>query len=261
MPRSITHCIAWSKLLLYSGPLALFICCLQACKQDAPKRDIRAYYYPAEHLRAGRVYEYVNTGLSEEPVSEYWYYRAFPRDSGLFLSATFYDQHFQIGQIAREKIVATGALARECFLYEPDTITRQQAPVPVSIQSPNVFPFQVSDSTGVFLYKLQYHPIWEPDATVTLVRNRRFLGDGPMFKFNGKQYPSIRFDVREKISNDHDEENTVEAYGEEWYAYGIGLVYSRKTYGAGELTVENRLNSIFTMPELERRAKAIYDNE
>ncbi len=237
-----------------------FCSCLPACK-EAPKRDIREYYFPVGQLRAGRVYEYLNTGVSDAPVSEYWYYRSFQRDSGFFLAATFYDQNFQIGQIAREKIVATGALAREYFLYEPDTITQQQAPVPVNIESPNVFPFKVSDSTGVFLFKLQYHPIWEPDATVTLVRNRRFLGDGPPFKFNGKQYASIRFDVREKISNDQDTNSDVEAYGEEWYAKGIGLVYSRKIYGAGDLTIENRLTAIFPMAELERRAKAVYGEE
>lgn len=243
-----------------SFAMAVFCCCLSACK-ETPKRDIRDYYFPVEQLRAGRVYEYLNTGVSDTPVSEYWYYRSFQRDSGLFLAATYYDQNFQIGQIAREKIVASGALAREYFLYEPDTITQQQAPVPVNIESPNVFPFKVSDSTGVFLFKLQYHPIWEPDATVTLLRNRRFLGDGPPFKWNGKQYPSIRFDVREKISNDQDTNSDVEAYGEEWYAKGIGLVYSRKTYGAGDLTIENRLNGIFSMTELEQRAKAVYGEE
>jgi len=238
-----------------TGCLLLF----HACAPDH-RRDIRAYYFPVEALRSGRVYEYVGTGNSDNPSSEYWYYKAFKRDSGWYLAATYYDQNFQIGQIVREKINDGGAVAREYFLYEPDTITQQQAPVPVTIESASVFPFQVRDSTGILLFKLSYHPIWEPDATVTLVRHRRFLGDGPPFKFKGQSYPSIRFDVRETVVNDRGDAEAVEGVGEEWYAKGIGLVYSRKTYGAGELTLENRLNDIFMMTELERRAKEVYDD-
>lgn len=221
-------------------------------------RSIQDYYFPVEALKAGRVYEYTSRGNGDDAVSEYWYYKGFQRDSGWFLSATFYDQNFQIGQIMREKIEKSGATAREFFLYEPDTLTQQQAPVPVFIDSPHIFPFQVRDSSGA-LFQLSYHPIWEPDATVTLVRRRRFLGDAPAFKFRGQSYPAIRFDVRETIGNDRTDGETVEGVGEEWYAKGIGLVYVRKTYGAGELTIENRLNDIFMMTELERRAKEVYE--
>lgn len=242
----------------FVGLLCLIVCCWGACKEP-PKRDITEYYFPIGQLKAGKVYEYATTGISEDTVPEYWYYKTFQRDSGIFFAATFYDQSFRIGQIAREKMVPSGALARECFLYEPDTITKQQAPVPVSIESPHVFPFKIADTAGIFLYKLQYHPIWEPEATVTLVRNRRFLGDGPPFVFKGRRYPCVRFDIREKISNDQDPDSDVEGYGEEWYAKGLGLVYSRKTYGAGDLTLENRLIDIFPMTELERRAKMVYE--
>jgi hypothetical protein len=234
-----------------------FTLLLKACASDQ-RRDIRDYYFPVEALRSGRVYEYVGSGNSDNPASEYWYYKSFKRDSAWFLAATYYDQNFQIGQIVREKIDESGASAKEYFLYEPDTITQQQAPVPVTIESPLIYPFQVRDSAGTLLFRLSYHPIWEPEATVTLVRNRRFLGDGPAFKFRGKSYPSIRFDVRETVVNDRSDAEVVEGIGEEWYAKGIGLVYSRKTYGAGELTIENRLNDIFMMAELEKRAKAVY---
>ncbi len=242
-------------LLSVSGWVGIFTGC-----SHPVGRDISDYYFPAEALKAGRVYEYSSRGGSEgESVSEYWYYKGFKRDSGWFLAATFYDQHFQIGQIMREKIGESGVTAREFFLYEPDTITAQQAPVPVFIESPHIFPFEVRDTAGTALFQLSYHPVWEPDATVTLVRRRRFLGDAPAFKFRGQSYPAIRFDVRETIGNDRSDGETVEGVGEEWYAKGIGLVYVRKTYGAGELTIENRLQDIILMTELEKRAKEVYE--
>jgi hypothetical protein len=251
-------CVLYFGALVGATTMMLFL--TNGCAPDK-KRDISDYYFPVEALRSGRVYEYTSSGNSAEPTSEYWYYKGFQRDSGWFLAATYYDQRFQIGQIVREKISDAGATAREYFLYEPDTITQQQAPVPVTIESPHIFPFQVRDSTGRWLFSLSYHPIWEPEATVTLVRHRRFLGDGPPFKFRGKSYPCIRIDVQETIVNDRAETESVEGVGEEWYAKGIGLVYSRKTYGAGELTIENRLNDIFMMTELERRAKEVYEEE
>jgi hypothetical protein len=44
----------------------------------------------------------------------------------------------------------------------------------------------VSDSAGVFLFKLQFHPPDDPKATIYVIRNRRFLGDAPDFELDGK---------------------------------------------------------------------------
>lgn len=235
--------------------LRLFLLLLLAACQNG-KRDIRDYYYPTTELTEGLVYAYDLTS-NDTTVADYWYLRAFPRDSGLFLASTNYDEHFQIGQIVREKLTNSGALARDYLVYEPDTSRGQVIPVNATLEAPALFPFQVSDSLGVFLFSLNYHPLSDPTAKQYLIRNRRFLGDGPDFEFQGKKYPTVRFGVREAIGNEKDGSAEIEGRGEEWYARGLGLVYFQKVYGPkGEFRRTYRLKERFPMEELERRAKS-----
>jgi len=238
-------------------PFLLFF--LFACGKGG-KRDISQYYFPVKELRGGKVYEYV-VSQNDSVMPEYWYYRTFVRDSGLFLVGTYYDHRFQIGQIVREKITKSGALAKECHLYEADPNPETeggQIHTTTIIDAPNKFPFGVSDSSGVFLFKLQFHPPDDPKATIYVVRNRRYLGDAPDFEFDGKKYPCIKFGLREAIGNEKEGAAEVEGRGEEWYAKGLGLVYYRKTYGSGAFKMEARLTDIFPMSELERKATAVY---
>jgi len=222
------------------------------------KRDIRDYYFPVEELRNGKVYEYdLAQGDSSSP--EYWYYRAYARDSGLFLAGTYYDSRFQIGQIIREKIVDNGVLAREYQLYEADFETGKQIQTTAVIESANIFPFRVKDSTGVFLFRLHYRPASDPSTTIYLVRNRIFLGDAPAFEFHGETYPCVRFGLLEAIGNEREGAAEIQGRGEEWYAKGIGLVYYRKTFGSnGQVKFEYRLKDIFPMSELEKKAEAYF---
>lgn len=217
------------------------------------KRDIKPYYFPADQLRKGLVYEYEVTqnGVSSP---EYWFYRSFERDSGIFLTSTYYDRFFQIGQMSREKVVESGTLAREYSLYEPDSLSGGQTHTRATITAPDIFPFQVKDSTGVFLFSVSFHPPDDTLATVYVIRNRRFMGDAPQYEVLGKQLPCIRFSLQEAIGNKKEGTAEVEGVGEEWYAKGIGLVYYQKTYGSGSLKIEGRLKDIFPMAELERRA-------
>ncbi|MEZ4943077.1 MAG: hypothetical protein R3D58_19545 [Saprospiraceae bacterium] len=228
--------------------IALFSC-------DSGKRDIRAYYFPVDSLATGQVYAYV----SEEGATEdrrYWYYQTFKSDSGTFLVGTQYDRFFEVNQIVREKIVENGALARESFLYEPDTATGKSVAIRTVIESANLFPFQVTDSLGVFLYRIKYSPPSEPDATIYLIRNRRYLGDGPEFAFEGKAYPTIRFGIREAIGHSAEGAAEIEGQGEEWYARGLGLVHYRKSFGAeGNIRYTFWLRERFPMEELVRRAQ------
>lgn len=224
------------------------------------KRDISDYYFPVKNLRAGKVYEYV-VSQNDSIIPEYWHYRTFVRDSGLFLMGTYYDHRFQIGQIVREKITKSGALAKECHLYEADPNPEAeggQIHTKTIIEAANKFPFRVSDSSGIFLFKLQFHPPDDPKAIIYVVRNRRFLGDAPDFEFDGKKYPCVRFGLREAIGSEKEVVEEVEGRGEEWYAKGLGLVYYRKTYGNGSFKMEARLTDIFPMSELERKATQVY---
>lgn len=82
--------------------LFVFWCLFLLACGKGDKRDIGAYYFPVKDLRAGKVYEYL-VSQNDSVVPEYWYYKTFVRDSGLFLVGTYYDHRFQIGQIVREK--------------------------------------------------------------------------------------------------------------------------------------------------------------
>ncbi len=218
------------------------------------KRDIEAYYFPVKNLRKGQVYEYAVSN-KDSIALEYWYYRGFVRDSGLFLAGTFYDHSFQISQMIREKITKTGAIAKECNLYEPATDSEEaQTQIRTVIESPNLFPFSVRDSSGTFEFKLHFTPPDDPESAIYLNRKRRFVGDAPDFEFDGENYPCIRFAVYESISSQKTGRPDLESFGEERYAKGLGLVYYSKSYGKNTFKVEARLTDIFSMGELEQRA-------
>lgn len=232
-------------------------CCLAlatftSCSNDGT-RQLRNYYFPTEYLRSGMVYEYLSE-QGDSVVTEYWYYRSFIRDSGQFLAGTYYDERFQIGQIVREKIVDTGAAARDYFLYDTDPATGKQNQIRTTIESPQIFPFQVKDSVQATQFSLSYRP---PDDTLTrirIVRQRRFLGNAPTFNFRGEKIPCVRFSLRETIGDDSGD-TPLEGLGEEHYALGLGRVYYRKSYGtSGAIKFEYRLHDVFPMSELERRA-------
>jgi hypothetical protein len=217
------------------------------------KRNIRPYYFPALDLMEGKVYVY-DLARADSSSPEYWYYRGFVRDSGIFLSATNYDNQFNIRQITREKHVESGVLMRDYFLYEPDTSTGALSRTQASLRSPSVFPFEVTDSQGVYLFHLSYVPDHLPEATIYVIRNRRYLGDGPLFDFNGRSYPTIRMGVRDAVGYDQEGSAEVEGTGEEWYAKGLGLVYWEKRFGRFGLERTYRLKEIISMEELERRS-------
>lgn len=226
---------------------------------DSKRRDIAAFYYPVKELRKGKVYEYAVSNRDSIGL-EYWYFRGFVRDSGLFLSGTFYDQKFQIGQIIREKIVKSGALARECNLYEPAPENEGgQTTISTQIEAGNLFPFSVGDSSGTFEFKVHFSPPDDPKSTVCLNRQRRFVGDAPDFEYDGQNYPCIRFAVRETISSKASGKPDLESLGEERYAKGLGLVYYSKSYNNNAFKIEGRLTDIISMSDLEQRAASAWN--
>lgn len=247
-PRSTMRTIFPSFIL--AGILLLTVL---ACTTPT-HRNIRAYYYPAYQLSEGKVYGYDMT-TNGQTVSDYWYFTAFLRDSGVFLAATNYDMNFQISQIVREKITESGSVARDYFLYELDSTSGKVVSVSAKLIAPDLFPFEVKDSLGVFLFNIRYKPLSDTAATLYVIRNRRFLGDGPSFELDGKQYETVRFSTREVIGNEKEGSAEIEATGEEWYAKGLGLVFFKKSYGSkGQLQRTYKLKEIFQMSELEKRA-------
>lgn len=237
------------------GVFCLFLAV--ACTRDG-MRDISDYYFPVEDLRTGKVYEY-DLAKGDSSLPEYWYFRAFQRDSGLFLAGTYYDDRFQIGQIIREKIADDGVFAHEYSIYDADFETGKQIQTNAIIESPDVFPYRVKDSVGVFVFSLKYHPVTDPGSTIYLTRRRLFLGDAPAFEFKGDTYPCIRFGLLESIGTQKDGDDLLKGRGEEWYAKGLGLVYYRRIFGKkGQVRIEYRLKDVFPMMELEKKAEAYF---
>ena len=195
-------------LFVFSGSLLLAAC-------TGGRRDIRAYYFPAENLIGGQVYEYAAVGGGDSIPPDIWYFRSVRADSGLFLVGTYYDVNYEVGQLVREKITDSGSRARDCFLYVPDSTGERRLRIDTRLESPDVFPFSVKDSSGVFLFSLSFDAPGQA-GTVYLIRNRRFLGDAPDFEFQGKKYSCIRFGLREAIGQSAEGDAETESRGGGW---------------------------------------------
>jgi hypothetical protein len=228
-----------------------------SCRQN-DRRDIKSYYFPIFEMRDGLVYGYdmtIRQGDHQESLVDYWYYRSIVRDTGTYLIGTNYTPDYEVSQIVTEKITSTGAVARAYHMYEPDSATNKSIMMRSRLDNGDVFPFEVRDSLGVFLFSISYWDPEHPDERQYLIRNRRYLGDGPDFEFEGRTYKTIRLKVQEILGNESEGSAEIPANGEEWYAKGLGLVYSVRKFGQnGQIQRTYRLRERLTMDELSRRA-------
>ena len=230
--------------------LLLLMMSIMACGPNGQK-DIRDYYFPLKKLTEGLVYEYRSVGQdSLSPV--FWYYRSFIQDEGVFLTGTYYEYDLNPLQLVKEELVSNGMLLDDLFLYMPDSTGRQQR-LDVEVLAGNAFPFTVSDSSGIFLYKVRFEDPNEKGHTTTLIKNRRYLGE-TTYTFQGKEYQAIRFEVRELIEDNSLTEGGIEPQfdGEEIYAKGLGLVYYEKDLG--DQTIAFALADRYPMAQLEKQA-------
>ncbi len=223
---------------------------LLGCQNDA-KKDIRDYYFPLKALEEGLVYEYEPVKM-DSLTPAYWYYRSFISNEGVFLTGTYYEYELIPLQFVREELVKNGMLLSDIRLFEKmDSIRQQQ--VKVDILSGNVFPFEVSDSSGVFLYKIQWRPLADTSALITLIKNRRFAGD-TLVTLANKKYDAIRFEVKELVSYEKDGVLEQQYSSTELYAKGVGLVYFDKKI-TNELQWAYQLKARYPMAELEEKFK------
>jgi hypothetical protein len=192
--------------------------------------DIRDYYFPLRELEDGLVYEYRIPG--QDSISpDYWYYRTIPTDSALYFTKAYYLNDFQPRQLSREEMVRNGIIIADFFTFETDS-TGRQLQVQGEVLSPGVFPFEVTDSTIVYLYKVRFSFPSEPHVSYTFILNRRYAGS-TTFTWQDTTYPAVRFstrgvlEVRDTIQGGMEPEFT----GEEIYAEGLGLVAYERRYG------------------------------
>lgn len=221
---------------------------LTSCRGDGVK-DIRNHYFPLRELKEGLVYEYQPVG-NDSLTPAYWYYRSFFTEDGIFLTKTYYEYELVPLQLSREEVVSNGMLLASLNLYETDS-TRRQQKVPAEVLSGSAFPFQVRDSTGVFLYKVRWQPLSDPEATITLIKNRRYVKDTTVV-YEGKTRDAVVFNIQELV--EHDKEGVFEYKysGREVYAEGIGLFYYAKKV-ADDLEWAYRLEKRYPMSQLEEQ--------
>lgn len=236
------------RLLIPVLVFAIFVTGLSSCRENGP-RDIRDYYFPLRELEEGLVYEYQPVHL-DSLTPAYWYYRSFIQDDGVFLTGTYYEYDLVPLQLVREELVRNGMLVQDVNLYNEVTdSTGLQDRTAAEVLQGSAFPFEVTDSSGVFLYKIRWEPSQDSGAVITLVKNRQYLGD-TVVQVMGESRDAIVFKVRELLSYDKEGVFEQEYGGREIYAKGIGLVYYDKKIG-GSMMLSYALKRRYPMNELE----------
>ena len=236
--------------------LLLLAACVFACQSDG-KRDIEQYYLPLEELEEGLAYEYRAVGNDSLP-PYYWYFRTIEHEEKTFLTGMYYNYAFLPQQFIREEKVSNGMLLEEMFIYESDSLN-EQLQIPVEVLSGSTYPFQVQDSLGVFLYKVQWQSPRDSSVT-TIIRNRRYRGSATHYA-KGKTYDCIEFSIKEVIDNEKQGFLELELEGIERYAEGIGLVYSERRLIGGDFEQKYELFERYPMTDLEAKFEQDLDKK
>lgn len=221
-----------------------------ACQPKKKKENIKAYYFPIEQLKEVSVYEYHSVNKDSLQI-EYWIYKTEENDTATYLTGKFYDDQFYLLQSFTEEIVGNGSLMQDYFLYAFDT-TGNPIRIPTEILVPNVYPFEVQEAGGIFLFKLKWNAESE-NATTTLIRNRRYIGK-TNYLYKGKSQNCIEFELREIIDLhiEGDGHTEPELTGEELYAKDIGLIYYKKQISESQV-LEFELVDIYDLEKFEEK--------
>jgi len=222
---------------------------LTSCQEEG-QRDIRDFYFPLRELEEGLVYEYRSPSI-DSLTPAYWYYRSFLKEEGVFLTGTYYEFQLEPLQLVREELVSNGMLVQDVYLYEAGDSTGQQERTKVEVLQGSAFPFEVSDTNSVFLYKIRWSPPRDSGAVITLTKNRQYLGDTTV-QTMGKNRDAVIFEVKELLEYDKNGVFEQQYGGREIYAEGIGLVYYNKTV-SGNMRWDYALVSRYPMKELEQK--------
>lgn len=216
---------------------------------QAEEGRARAFFYPLPILTDGLVYEYLPVNEDNSPPF-YYYHRSFFEGDSTILATTYYDYSFAPFQFSRQRIYKNGVEQKDMRLFFPDSTSNKQQEVRVDVVYDDVFPFFVSDSSGVLLTELQWDGP-EPNRTTSLIRNRRYIGD-TSHVFKGKTADALVFDLKELIRLEEDGVTETDYGGVEIYRQGLGLVYFKKKI-SDSFVIEYQLNDTFPMETLEKR--------
>lgn len=234
-------------VVLFLG-IGAMIVGIQCTTEDT--QPLKAYYFPIDDLKDGVVYEY--HPIDERLPKDYWYFKTFDLDTAVYLTAQFYNEAFEVRQFSREEIVQNGVMQLDNFIYETDSLGKQTR-VDGQILEPAAFPFQAKDSTEVFLMKIKWIYQETPESSLTLIRNRRYLGK-TKFDLDGKSLDCIKIGLKELVRSTEEGDLEQEYAGTELYAKGVGLVYYKKNIGE-DFVLEYELKQRYSMKEFEEKFK------
>jgi len=250
MNDEFIKCESYSLLPCWSIILLVTLSWLSCTDQT---RNIQSYYLPLDEIKDGLVYEYQAVN-NDSLAPFYWYFRLTEKPDRTILTSTYYDYSFTVQQLSNEEIVSTGVILDDLFLYATDTLTGKQQQNPVRVEWDNAFPFEVTDSTNAYLYKIYWTELENPSQKVRLIRNRHFMGDA-VYRYKGKKIDCVRFLIKELIEVEEEGFQELQFQGVELYAKNIGLVYYKKMFD-GKVVQEYELVDRFLMTELERRFRS-----
>lgn len=234
---------AYLKLLI----LLLSLSTLYSCQSGNKTKNIRSYYYPVADFMDGKVYEYKAVNDSLAPF--YWYFRTTISRGDTILTSEYFDHNFIVQQLTNEEIVKNGVILNDFYLYETDSLTGQQKQNKVRVEVDNVYPFEVTDSTGLFLYKVFWKDYKEPSQKYRLIKNRHYMGEDS-YIYKGQSLACVQFFNRELLEIEAVGFQEVSYNSVELYAKNIGLVYFRKEI-EGNIVQEYELADIYNMTDLE----------
>ena len=232
--------------------LLLGLSLLYSCQSKNTTKNIRSYYYPVAEFMDGKVYEYRAVNDSLAPF--YWYFRTTISRGDTILTSEYFDHNFTVQQLTNEEIVKNGVILNDFYLYETDSLTGQQKQNPVRVEVDNVYPFEVTDSTGLFLYKVFWKDYYQPDHKYRLIKNRHYMGEAT-YPYKGQSVDCVRFFNKELLEIETVGFQEVNYHSVELYAKNIGLVYSRKEI-EGNIVQEYELADIYEMRDLEEKFRA-----
>lgn len=229
--------------------LLLGIFLLHSCQSEPLTKNIRNYYYPVADFMDGKVYEFKAVNDSLAPF--YWYFRTTISREDTIITSEYFDHNFIVQQLTNEEIVKNGVILNDFYLYETDSLTGQQKQNPVRVEVDNVFPFEVTDSTGLFLYKVFWRDYDQPNQKYRLIKNRHYMGEDT-YTYKGQSLACVRFLNRELLEIEEVGFQEVTYNSVELYAKNIGLVYFRKEI-EGNVVQEYELADIYDMTALEEK--------
>ena len=226
---------------LWCFAAALLLTAFAACQPTT--HNIRGYYLPDD--AAGKLYIYAlirpdtanpaATANPDQPLTMTWGYERTTQPKGWL--STRYDAAMNAEQVIREEDVANGMIATHYTLVRPDSSGAAHT-VAAHIAQNVLFPFEVRDNGGIFVFSLSFPNPTDPAEAFTVTHNRHFSGFRAFTLF-GTNYPDcVEMLTKSKVVADS---KTQGGFDNEFittdiYARGIGLIYTRRELEGGIVT-------------------------